>query len=438
LGSSDNNVIRGNIIGPLMGSCTFNGYRGVDIEGGSTGNIVGGTGAGQGNKISGNDYWGIEVKEVGSIGNIISGNSMSCNAYSAVDVNTGGNNNILPPVITAASGTSVSGTSTVNAVIEIFRAQDATSFGCVGTPIEQGADYLGSVTADGTGNWTMTGSFSGNLVVTQRTVVDGSSSFSNAFSTGITPLWTNGCAGPVIPIGPAPTANFSSTPSTICEGECIDFADLSTDSPTSWSWTFVGGSPSSSITQDQTVCYTAPGVYTVDLSATNANGTGTITQSITVNVLPTATIAQDGNLLIATPGHPGYQWYLNGTILPGETNDTLVMTTNGDYTCEVSGANNCVNLSSVLTISDIGFENYLLSEIKLYPNPASTNICIDLGQTSDLFSKITITDISGNVVFTTSINADTKQIFNVESLADGIYFVQLVGDENYVVRFCKE
>ncbi len=207
LGNSDNNTIQGNIIGPLMGSCTSNGYRGVDIEGGSMNNIVGGILPGQGNKISGNLYWGIEVKEAGSIGNIISGNSMSCNSYNAISINSGGNNNIADPIITAASGTSVSGTSIANAVIEIYRAQDAGVFGCAGTPVTQGADYFGTTTATAGGTWTLAGTYNGSLVATQRTVVDGSSSFSNAFNTGVTAVWSNSCFGPAV--GSPLTTNIS-------------------------------------------------------------------------------------------------------------------------------------------------------------------------------------------------------------------------------------
>lgn len=436
--SSDDNVVQGNIIGPLMGTCTYNGYRGIDIENGSMGNIIGGTFPGEGNKIAGNEYWGIEVKDVWSIGNVISGNSMVCNVYDAIEIGAGGNNNIVPPVITAANGTSVSGTSGINAVIEVFRAQDATVFGCAGTPLEQGADYLGTVTADGAGNWTMTGTFNGYVTATQRSFAEGTSAFSNAFNTGVVAVWTNGCAGPFIPVGVAPTANFSATPTTICVGECIDFADLSTDTPTSWAWTFTGGTPNASSSQDQTVCYLTPGVYSVTLDATNANGTGSTSQNITVLPLPTIVIAQNGTEIDATLGHATYQWYLNGTILTGETNDTLNLLSNGDYTCIVVGTNGCTDTSAIFTVSGLGYTDFSFSDIKLYPNPAKNFISIDLGKTVGSFSRMTITDISGNIVYTSDLNSESIQSINIETLADGIYFIQLTGDENHVVRFCKE
>lgn len=60
----------------------------------------------------------------------------------------------------------------------------------------------------------------------------------------------------------APTANFSGTPTTICAGQTVTFTDLSTGSPTGWSWDF--GDTGSSTTQNPTHTYNTAGTYTVD------------------------------------------------------------------------------------------------------------------------------------------------------------------------------
>jgi len=198
IGGSNNNVVQGNLVGPLLGTCTGSGYRGVDIEGGSTGNKIGGANFAEWNKIAGNLYWGIEVKGTGTINNLISGNSFSCNDYDAIEINTGGNNNMLPPVVSTANGTTVTGTSLANAIIEVFKAQNTNATLCPTTPNTQGTDYLGTVTANGTGNWTMTGTFNGYITATQRDVSNNSSSFSVTVYTGIPGTLTNSCSGNVI------------------------------------------------------------------------------------------------------------------------------------------------------------------------------------------------------------------------------------------------
>ena len=198
IGGSNFNVVQGNLIGPLLGTCTGSGYRGIDIELSSMGNKIGGANPNEWNKIAGNLYWGIEIKGAGSINNLVSGNSFSCNAYDAMDVNTGGNNNMLPPAISSANATTVTGTSMANAVIEIFKSQQTNAALCPTLPLNQGTDYLGTVTANGTGNWTMSGSFNGYITATQRDVGNNSSAFSNSIYTGVPGTLTNACSGNVI------------------------------------------------------------------------------------------------------------------------------------------------------------------------------------------------------------------------------------------------
>ncbi|NQX98692.1 MAG: T9SS type A sorting domain-containing protein, partial [Flavobacteriales bacterium] len=64
----------------------------------------------------------------------------------------------------------------------------------------------------------------------------------------------------------------------------ISFTDISTNSPTSWSWSFTGGTPSSSTSQNPTITYNTAGVYSVTLTATNANGNDIETKSSYISV----------------------------------------------------------------------------------------------------------------------------------------------------------
>ncbi|HET6989776.1 MAG TPA: PKD domain-containing protein, partial [Bacteroidia bacterium] len=88
----------------------------------------------------------------------------------------------------------------------------------------------------------------------------------------------------------APLATFSATPTTICPGQTVQFTDLSTFSPTSWSWSFPGGTPSTSTTQNPSVVYATPGIYPVTLTAGNNAGSGTTTHTSYIFVYGTTTL----------------------------------------------------------------------------------------------------------------------------------------------------
>lgn len=77
--------------------------------------------------------------------------------------------------------------------------------------------------------------------------------------------------------GTVPVANFTSTATTICAGSSVTFTDLSTNTPTSWAWTFTGGTPATSSAQNPTILYSAGGTYQVSLTATNGSGSNTKT-----------------------------------------------------------------------------------------------------------------------------------------------------------------
>jgi hypothetical protein len=78
-----------------------------------------------------------------------------------------------------------------------------------------------------------------------------------------------------IPGSEPPTADYSANRTNICAGQSVNFTDLSFFTPTSWSWTFAGGTPATSTLQNPVITYNTPGTYAVTLVATNANGNDT-------------------------------------------------------------------------------------------------------------------------------------------------------------------
>jgi len=87
--------------------------------------------------------------------------------------------------------------------------------------------------------------------------------------------------------GAGPIAYFGAIQPSITLGNFVDFADSSSFNPTSWQWTFAGGTPATSSVQNPTgISYSAVGCYAVTLTATNANGSNTVTRTCYVIVNP--------------------------------------------------------------------------------------------------------------------------------------------------------
>ncbi len=88
---------------------------------------------------------------------------------------------------------------------------------------------------------------------------------------------------------PAPTSEFSGTPTAGNAPLVVTFTDLSNGTPTSWLWDFGDGSTSTAQHPQHT--YTAAGTYSVSLTATNGTGSDITTKAgyVTVSQAPTPT-----------------------------------------------------------------------------------------------------------------------------------------------------
>ena len=70
-----------------------------------------------------------------------------------------------------------------------------------------------------------------------------------------------------------PVADFIDNVPGTCQGDTIEFTDYSYNAePTSWDWTFQGGTPASSTEQNPAIAYSTPGLYSVSLTAGNGAG----------------------------------------------------------------------------------------------------------------------------------------------------------------------
>lgn len=84
-----------------------------------------------------------------------------------------------------------------------------------------------------------------------------------------------------------PVADFTVNNTTICEGQCVDFTDMSTGAPTAWLWSFPGGTPSNSLLQNpMSICYSTAGTFDVTLIVVNGFGADTLTNIGYITVVP--------------------------------------------------------------------------------------------------------------------------------------------------------
>jgi hypothetical protein len=133
-------------------------------------------------------------------------------------------------------------------------------------------------------------------------------------------------------------------------------------------------------------------------------------------------------LIMGMPYDTDIQWTKGGIDLPGENNDTLVVTTSGVYS--VSGApstcpdyNQSLGLQLTYTFVNcsVGLDENILSNISIYPNPATNFITITKGGQQLTY---TLNNMLGQVLRSGNITTDNYAL-DIASMPTGVYVLNL-------------
>jgi PKD repeat protein len=212
-----------------------------------------------------------------------------------------------------------------------------------------------------------------------------------------------------------PTPSFTTVSSAVCAGQSIAYTNTSTGSPTSYSWSFPGGTPSTSTAASPTVVYNTPGTYNVVLTATNGSGsnTTTMTNYVTVNAVPaaptitaggTTTFCSGGSVTLTSTSGTSYLWS------NGATSQAITATTAGTYTVQVTNAAGCQSTASAATT------------VTVNPIPAAPTITAGGTTSFCTGGSVTLTSTAGTSYLWS--NGATTQSITVN--ASGTYTCKLV------------
>jgi PKD repeat protein len=198
----------------------------------------------------------------------------------------------------------------------------------------------------------------------------------------------------VTPDQPAPVASFTANATNGTAPLTVKFTDLSSNSPSSWLWSF--GDGNTSIVEGPVHTYTVPGNYTVSLDASNAGGSNTseITGYITVvQPLPLANFT--ANVSSGTYGYGNSSGNVTASFTPyAVTSIRIKPGTSPSYPsgyspAQIDGAYGISNLNSQ-------GEGKTIAIIDAYGSPTAMTDLADFSVTYGLpFANLTIVKQSG-------------------------------------------
>lgn len=253
----------------------------------------------------------------------------------------------------------------------------------------------------------------------------------------MTPLNASNCA-----LG-APTASFTANRTTVCPGQTVIFTNLSTGSPTATTWTFAGGTPSTSAVSNPTVTYNTPGSYSVQLVATNSNGSNTYSVAAYINVisavsLPLAQTFQTAtfpptNWYITDAGNDNIKWKLKTTAGYNSTQSTVFDNWSDSITPTRDELKTYVNLSGFSSAKMTFYRSYSQTFASPYVDT------LQIGVSTNCGTSTTYPYLKGGSQLATATSSSSTAPFTptatTQWVKDSIDLTPYVGQVNVMIAF---
>jgi hypothetical protein len=170
-----------------------------------------------------------------------------------------------------------------------------------------------------------------------------------------------------------------------------------------------------------------------------ADGTGCsyVDPSATVNAsVRTITLEVQGAQLTAT--YPGgnvenTRWYRDGVLLTNANTNTITISDAAEYTIEVEYNSGCILTASSADIAGkvLGNTDGMAMRVVSYPNPAQSDVTINVNSQFIGKHDVTVTSMTGQVMMQSSFEKSSFEAehgLNFANLEEGIYNVQIRHD----------
>lgn len=248
----------------------------------------------------------------------------------------------------------------------------------------------------------------------------------------------------VVPL-PDPAGAITGPPVVCAGSEDIEYSVLPVANTYTYIWTLPSGASitSGDGTNSIGVAFSgnaASGNTTVYGNNVCGNGATSPPFYVTVNPIPaTPLISEQGDTLTSS-APTGNQWFYNGTLLVNDTSRTYLVNPGfpGSYWTKVT-LNNCASdTSNHIYYTTTGLNKIDKPGITIFPDPASTNLLIEIAGGKGPIKYVEIYELTGARVFETQSDKN-RIVVNVETYLDGIYIIKVKTETSFWTgKFCKD
>jgi hypothetical protein len=149
----------------------------------------------------------------------------------------------------------------------------------------------------------------------------------------------------------------------------------------------------------------------------------------TIFAKPNPSISRKLDTLLVDKKYDSYSWYKDNIILPGAYAAFLKLTSSGKYKVYVTDNRTCTAYSNEITYNVNGIDLINAYDIKVYPNPFSTELIIE----NIVAANIEFTDMQGRLIKRLAF----ANRISLQEILPGIYFIRLLDENNKLIAVQK-
>ena len=143
------------------------------------------------------------------------------------------------------------------------------------------------------------------------------------------------------------------------------------------------------------------------------------------------------NFTDLSTGATAYSWDFGDGGTSTQQNPSHTYPSPGTYTaCLVAHDATCYDtVCKVITIAAVGMdEQVLASSVSVFPSPALKNVYLDFGGNNFGKAEVSFSNVIGEILFSSHIPASGKQMLDVATYPEGIYFVRIKTNSGSVTK----
>jgi len=243
-------------------------------------------------------------------------------------------------------------------------------------------------------------------------------------------------------------SNFGTDTNVSCDGFTTTFNDYSAPNITSWQWTFEGGSPATSTSQNPTVTFANEGAYDVTLTVSDGTNSNTFTRADYIHVtgLPEINFSAIPDMCVYWPAQelteasPAGGEYSGPGVVDGWFYPETAGVGTHSITYTYMDENGCENSSTQPVYVDncTGITELSGKTMQIYPNPLTENATLSFYLSNPESVNVSVFNNLGMEVMKIAhpqMQAGMQNIhLNVSTLENGIYFIRVQAGNDILTK----